>query len=300
MNTDDRIHGLELLYHAIDTILRQPNRIKPLSVIINTTFKTALLEQEDLPDVIVPQFPADNKLESLELRYLGQNMSSNAMAVEQLANLTTGPTSGQFSNLRRLVLAGKAFHHKFSLYLGLLGCSEADCTPSFPNLEAMILENVQMQIETIRDLRQLPINLTMRNVYWSNRCIEGLRPGSILKSVNFAGIHVVRPELIWRVQGCVDSSGIMEFGGICYDLIWRLASSEFEAMQLANEHAQYCGEVFERPKYMTIADPDVFAQLSFKAVFALSIGRTYLVQTTRLIYQVTIRIITTLASELRF
>jgi hypothetical protein len=183
------------------------------------------------------------------------------MAVEQLANLTTGPTSGQFSNLRRLVLAGKAFHHEFSLYLGLLGCSEADCTPSFPNLEAMILENVQMQIEIISYLRQLPIILTMRNVYWSNGCIEGLRPGSILKSVNVAGIHVVCPELSWRVHGCVDSSGIMENGnGMCYDLIWRLASSEFEAMQLANEHAQYCGEVFERPMYMTIADPDVFAQ----------------------------------------
>jgi hypothetical protein len=86
------------------------------------------------------------------------------MAVEQLANLTTGLTSGQFPNLRRLVLAGKAFHHDFSLYLGLLGYSAADCTPSFPNLEAMILENIQMQTETISCLRQLPIILTMRNV----------------------------------------------------------------------------------------------------------------------------------------
>jgi hypothetical protein len=119
-----------------------------------------------------------------------------------------------------------------------------------------------VQIDTVNYLGQLPINLTMRNVmYWNNQCLEEFRSGSILKSVSVAGIHVVRPELNWRVHGCVDSSVLMENGGtMCCTLIWRLASSEFKAMQLADEHAQYCGEVFERLMYMTTADPDVFAQ----------------------------------------
>jgi hypothetical protein len=64
----------------------------------------------------------------------------------------------------------------------------------------------------------------------------------------------------------------MENGNVmCYNPIWRLASSEFEAIQLANEHAQYCGEVFDRPIYMTIADPDVFAQYILRGgVFPLN------------------------------
>jgi hypothetical protein len=254
-----------LLHYTIDAALWQTSRTKPLSVIISTTLRRALCGPQFLARHGMPQFPANNKLENLQLRCLGQNISRSQHCVGQLRVHFVAPTAVQFTSLRRLSLAGEGLHHGLSL--NLVGLGSSLYSPVLPNLEVLILENVQVGKDTVDYLRQRPIRLMLHNVFWFDECIESFRSGSILQSVIIAGIHVVDFEddpQIHPVQGCVDQTGALEgadYASIEYfDLVWRVASSILEVKQLAMEHSEYCIKIYGRPTHLSIATPDVLSQ----------------------------------------
>jgi hypothetical protein len=142
----------ELLHYVVDAVLRQPNCTEPLSVTISTTLQEAFCEPHFLACQRMPQFLANNRLESLKVRYLGQNVSGYQDCVGKLLVLSAAPTSVQFTSLRRLLLAGKSFHHGLSLNL-IDDLGKSLYFPTVPSLEVLILESVQLGEDTVEYLR---------------------------------------------------------------------------------------------------------------------------------------------------
>jgi hypothetical protein len=66
------------------------------------------------------------------------------------------------------------------------------------------------------------------------------------------------------MQGCVNLAGVLESADDAsteyLDLVWRVASSDLEAIQLASRHSQHCVNICERPLHLSIADPDILVQ----------------------------------------
>jgi hypothetical protein len=54
-----------------------------------------------------------------------------------------------------------------------------------------MLENVQVSQETLKYLRQLSVDLILRNVFWWSNCIKECTDESKLRSMTVSGMHVV-------------------------------------------------------------------------------------------------------------
>jgi hypothetical protein len=247
------------IFHLmINTVLRQRKRAKSLSVIIKTIHSEAVYEQITSSALQLTTFPAEDWLQSLELRFCGQNMADEHSFICQLRVLSGPATSGQFSSLRRLVLAGKGLHQGWSLNLKDLGVEQY--SPTFADLDTLILENVQVSEETVIYMRQLPVDLILRNVFWWSNCIKECTDKSNLRSVTVSGIHVVD----FAGGYCSDTdSPYDEEEGInpadLLDRVWRITANETEPVQLADDNAAHCCLVPGWSLAQSMADPDIIA-----------------------------------------
>jgi hypothetical protein len=196
LTQQDAIHATRYMFcKVVGSVLQNRHpRAKPLTVRIcspvprffNST-RTAALYSNSTYLVRFPEWPTNNRLHNLELRYTSLQMYRVESVMTDLGVLCGDLADGQFANLRSLTLGGSGIHGTNYLSLDVLG--EAEFRPDWTSLEKLRLENVCVSLPTIHWLRKQRLHLEIHNATWRYLSFLEFQAGTMLYTVKFTGIH---------------------------------------------------------------------------------------------------------------
>ena len=196
LTEQDTIHTTRYIFcKVVGSVLqaRHP-RAKPLTVRIcspvprffNSAGTSALYSNSTHP-VRYPEWPTNDQLYNLELRYTSLEMYKSESVMTDLGVLCGDLGHGQFANLRSLTLGGGGVQDYDYLNLDVLG--EARFRPNWTSLEKLRLENVSVSPPTIRWLRKQRLHLEVHNAIWRHFSFLEFQAGTMLYTAKLTGIH---------------------------------------------------------------------------------------------------------------
>ncbi|KAH6644470.1 hypothetical protein C7974DRAFT_439826 [Boeremia exigua] len=189
----------EMFCKVVELVLR--NRCveaKPLTVEIRTPVTNFFNETiwdhaRQIPRTQYPNWPSNNRLENLDIRYTGNNAYCERCFKSDLGVLCGRLGRHQFANLRSLTLGGNKLLGREFLCLDSLGSIEF--IPDWTNLRKLRLENVSLSYKTVRLLRAQRFDLEIHNAMCHHSFFLSLPDNSTLRSVQISGILVCQR---WR------------------------------------------------------------------------------------------------------
>jgi hypothetical protein len=134
-----------------------------------------------------PEWPRNNRLHNLELRYTSSGMFKRGSVMPDLGVLCRDLNHGQFANLRSLTLGGNGIYGLNFLNIDVLG--EDGYTLDCRSLEKLRLENVCVSVRTISWLRRQKLHLEIHNAIWRYHSFLEFPAGNMLYTAKLTGIH---------------------------------------------------------------------------------------------------------------
>lgn len=148
-----------------------------------------------------PEWPRNNRLHNLELRYTSPQMYKGESVMPDLGVLCRDLDHGQFTNLRSLTLGGNGIYGLNYLNIDVLG--EDGYTPDWISLEKLRLENICVSVRTIRWLRRQKLHLEIHNAIWRYHSFLELPAGNMLYTAKLSGIHwrcdIFNNDALWLI-----------------------------------------------------------------------------------------------------
>jgi hypothetical protein len=148
-----------------------------------------------------PEWPRNNRLHNLELRYTSSGMFKRGSVMPDLGVLCRDLNHGQFANLRSLTLGGNGIYGLNFLNIDVLG--EDGYTLDCRSLEKLRLENVCVSVRTISWLRRQKLHLEIHNAIWRYHSFLEFPAGNMLYTAKLTGIHwrydILNNDALWLI-----------------------------------------------------------------------------------------------------